>query len=135
MAFLDTMQAKMESSLVPLAAKLNEQRHMVTVRDAFTLAGSLITVLNNAVLSPNEFIAQILHLDALIPNLADYQKIFVPILYGTTNVLSILSVLLTAYKLAETREGDKILAAVCAVGTYFFTYPAYAVRIQEMPSP
>lgn len=129
MDFLDTMQAKMESSLVPLAAKLNEQRHMVTVRDAFTLTGSLITLLNNAVLSPNEFIAQILHLDALIPNLADYQKIFIPILYGTTNVLSILSVLLTAYKLAETREGDKILAAVCAVGTYFITYPAYAVRI------
>jgi len=79
MGFMETMQAKMDATLVPVAAKLNAQRHVSAVRDAFTLAfpltlaGSIITLVNFAVLSPDGFIAKILHLGSLIPNLADYQ--------------------------------------------------------------
>ena len=82
MGFMETMQAKMDATLVPVASKLNGQRHVAAVRDAFTLAfpltlaGSIITLVNFAVLSPDGFIAKLLHLGALIPNLADYQKIF-----------------------------------------------------------
>jgi PTS system cellobiose-specific IIC component len=112
MGFMETMQAKMDATLVPVASKLNGQRHVAAVRDAFTLAfpltlaGSIITLVNFAVLSPDGFIAKILHLGSLIPNLADYQKIFTPILNGTTNIMSVLIVFLTAYKLAEVLGKD-----------------------------
>ena len=49
MGFMETMQAKMDATLVPVASKLNGQRHVAAVRDAFTLAfpltlaGSIIT--------------------------------------------------------------------------------------------
>ena len=68
MSVMETMQSKMEATLVPFAAKLNAQRHVAAVRDAFTLAfpltlaGSIITLINYAILSPDGFIAKILHL-------------------------------------------------------------------------
>lgn len=56
----------MERVLVPVANKLNSQRHIAAIRDAFILvfplimAGSIITLINFAVLSPDGFIAKIL---------------------------------------------------------------------------
>ncbi len=131
MSFIESTQEKLEEVLVPFAAKLNAQRHVAAVRDAFTLAfpltlaGSIITLLNYAVLSPDGFIAKILHLGTLIPNLADYQAVLSPVLNGTANIMSLLITFLTAYKLAETKEGDKVLSAICAVGVYFVIYPPY----------
>ncbi|GJN64273.1 PTS sugar transporter subunit IIC [Faecalibacterium gallinarum] len=131
MAMMDKMQSAMEATLVPVAAKINGQRHVAAVRDAFTLAfpmtlaGSLVMLVNYAVLDPNGFIAKILHLGSLIPNLADYQATLTPILQGTTNIMSLLIVFLTAYKLAETKGGDTLLSAICAVGVFFIIYPPY----------
>jgi len=131
MSFMESTQEKLEEILVPFAAKLNAQRHIAAVRDAFTLAfpltlaGSIITLLNFAVLSPDGFIAKILHLGTLIPNLADYQAVLSPVLNGTANIMSLLITFLTAYKLAETKGGDKVLSAICAVGVYFVIYPPY----------
>ncbi len=133
MGAMEKMQEKMEATLVPFAAKLNAQRHVAAVRDAFTLAfpltlaGSIIVLINYAVLSPDGFIAKIFRLGSLIPNLADYQAIFTPIINGTTNIMSLLIVFLTAYKLAEAKGGDKLLASVCAIGTFFIIYPDYVV--------
>lgn len=131
MAMMEKMQSAMEATLVPVAAKINSQRHVAAVRDAFTLAfpmtlaGSLVMLVNYAVLDPNGFIAKILHLGSLIPNLADYQAALTPILQGTTNIMSLLIVFLTAYKLAETKGGDTLLSAICAVGVFFIIYPPY----------
>ena len=131
MAMMDKLQATMEATLVPVASKINGQRHVAAVRDAFTLAfpmtlaGSLVMLVNYAVLDPNGFIAKILHLGTLIPNLADYQAALTPILQGTTNIMSLLIVFLTAYKLAETKQGDTLLSALCAVGVFFIIYPPY----------
>ena len=131
MAMMDKMQSAMEATLVPVAAKINGQRHVAAVRDAFTLAfpmtlaGSLVMLVNYAVLDPNGFIAKILHLGSLIPNLAGYQAALTPILQGTTNIMSLLIVFLTAYKLAETKGGDTLLSAICAVGVFFIIYPPY----------
>lgn len=131
MSFMDTMQQKMENTLVPIAAKVNGQRHVAAVRDAFTLAfpmtlaGSIITLINYAILSPDGFIAKILHLGDLIPNLADFQAILSPVLNGTANIMSIIIVFLTAYKLAEENKGDKVLSAITALGVFFIMYPPY----------
>lgn len=139
MSFMESTQEKLEEVLVPFAAKLNAQRHIAAVRDAFTLAfpltlaGSIITLLNFAVLSPDGFIAKILHLGTLIPNLADYQAVLSPVLNGTANIMSLLITFLTAYKLAETKGGDKVLSAICAVGVYFVIYPPY-VAVENVGS-
>ena len=131
MAMMDKMQSAMEATLVPVAAKINGQRHVAAVRDAFTLAfpmtlaGSLVMLVNYAVLDPNGFIAKILHLGSLIPNLADYQAALTPILQGTTNIMALLIVFLCAYKLAEAKNGDTLLSAICAVGVFFIIYPPY----------
>lgn len=133
MSFIESTQEKLEEILIPFAAKLNAQRHVAAVRDAFTLAfpltlaGSIITLLNFAVLSPDGFIAKLLHLGSFIPNLTDYQAVLSPVLNGTANIMSLLITFLTAYKLAETKGGDKILSAICAVGVYFVIYPQYEV--------
>lgn len=131
MSVMETMQEKMEATLVPFAAKLNAQRHVAAVRDAFTLAfpltlaGSIITLINYAILSPDGFIAKILHLGDLIPNLSDFQAVLSPVLNGTANIMSILIVFLTAYKLAGEKKGDQVLSGVTAIGTYFIVYPNY----------
>lgn len=133
MSIMDKVQEKMESLLVPFAAKLNAQRHVAAVRDAFTLAfpltlaGSIITLINFAILSPDGFIAKILHLGDLIPNLASYQALLSPVLNGTANIMSILIVVLTAYKLAESKKGDVILSAVTALSVFFIIYPSYII--------
>lgn len=131
MAFMDAMQEKMEASLVPVAAKLNGQRHVAAVRDAFTLsfpltlAGSIVTLINNAILTPEGFIAKLLHLGDVIPNLSDYQTVLSPVLNGSANIMSILIVFLCAYELAGSLKGDKVLAAITAVGSFFIMYPPY----------
>ena len=131
MDFIEKLQEKMELTLVPLASKLNAQRHIAAIRDAFTLAfpftlaGSIILLINFAILSPDGFIAKIFQLSKFIPNLTDYQLIFTPILNGTTNIMSLLITFLTAYKLSETKGGDKLLTSICAVGTFFIIYPGY----------
>ena len=89
MGFMAAFEKFAEKTLVPVAAKLNSQRHIVAIRDAFilsfpiTLAGSLIVLLNFAVLAPDGFIAKILFLHKLFPNLADLQAVFSPVLMPT----------------------------------------------------
>jgi len=49
---MEKMQAFMERFFVPFAAKINSQRHVAAVRDAFTLsfpltmAGSMVLLIN-----------------------------------------------------------------------------------------
>ena len=57
MNMMEKFQEGIERVLVPLASKLNSQRHICAVRDAFilsfplTMAGSLMTLLNFVLLS------------------------------------------------------------------------------------
>ena len=103
---MEKMQGFMERFFVPVAAKINAQRHVAAVRDAFTLsfpltmAGSMVLLINNVFLDPNGFIASLLHLGDLIPNLTDYQAILNSVVNGTTNILAVLIVFLTAYQFA-----------------------------------
>jgi len=69
MNMMEKFQEGIERVLVPLASKLNSQRHICAVRDAFilsfplTMAGSLMTLLNFVLLSPDGFIAKLLRLE------------------------------------------------------------------------
>lgn len=83
---MEKMQSFMEKYFVPLAGAINSQRHVAAVRDAFTLsfpltmAGSMVLLINYVFLDLTGFIASLLHLDKLIPNLASYQKVLASVI-------------------------------------------------------
>lgn len=124
MGFMASFERVMEKALVPVAAKLNSQRHIVAIRDAFilafpiTLAGSLIVLLNFAVLAPDGFIAKMLFLNKLFPNLADFQQVFAPVLNGSTSILSIFIVFLIARNIAIAMKADDLLCGLTALSTF-----------------
>lgn len=126
---MDKIQATMERVLVPIASKINAQRHVAAVRDAFTLAfpltmaGSLVVLINYVFLSPDGFVANLLHLGDLIPNLADYQAILSPVINGTTNIMALLIAFLVAYELAGAMKGNKVLSGVTSLAAFFILYP------------
>ena len=133
MNMMEKFQAGIERVLVPLASKLNSQRHICAVRDAFilsfplTMAGSLMVLLNFVLLSPDGFIAKLLRLESIIPNLADYQAIFSPVLKGSADILAILIVFLIARNVAKTLKADDLLSGLTAVSVYFIIYPDYVL--------
>ncbi|MBU3104635.1 PTS sugar transporter subunit IIC [Clostridium gasigenes] len=131
MNIMDKFQAGIEKILVPIASKLNAQRHICAIRDAFiltfplTMAGSLMILLNFVLLSPDGFVAKIFKLGEIFPNLSDYQAIFSPVLKGSTDILAILVVFLIARNLAKQLKADDLLSGLTAVSVYFIIYPNY----------
>lgn len=131
MSFMDKFQAGIEKVLVPLASKLNAQRHICAVRDAFiltfplTMAGALMILLNFVLLSPDGFVAKLLKLGEFIPNLAEYQAIFSPVLRGSTDILALLIVFLVARNIAKSQNCDDLLIGLTALSVYFIVYPSY----------
>lgn len=131
MGFMSTFERFAEKALVPVASKLNSQRHIVSIRDAFilafpiTLAGSLIVLLNFAVLAPDGFIAKILFLHKLFPQLADLQQVFSPVLNGSVNILSMFIVFLVARNMAISLKADELLCGLTGLSTFFIIYPPY----------
>ncbi|QAT65904.1 PTS lactose/cellobiose IIC component [Bacillus glycinifermentans] len=135
--FMEKFERTVERFLVPIAARLNSQRHICAIRDAFILcfpiimAGSIITLLNFAILSPDGFIANILFLDKLFPNLADYQTVFTPVLRGSLDIMSVFVVFLVARNLAISLQADELLSGLTAVSCYFIIYPPYRLIDNE----
>lgn len=133
MSLMTKFEHGMERALVPIANKLNSQRHIAAIRDAFILvfplimAGSIILLINFAVLSPDGFIAKILFLGKIFPNLADAQAIFAPVLQGSTNIMAILITFLVARNLAIFFQQDDLLCGLTAVGSFFIIYTPYVV--------
>ncbi|KRN50172.1 cellobiose PTS, EIIC [Kandleria vitulina DSM 20405] len=126
---MDKMQNFMEKYFVPLAAVINGQRHVAAVRDAFTLtfpltmAGSIVLLINYVFLDPSGFVASLLHLDKLIPNLASYQSILSSVINGTTNIIALIIAFLVAYQLAQEMKGDSVLCGITSLAVYFILYP------------
>ena len=137
---MEKMQSFMERFFVPFAAKINAQRHVAAVRDAFTLsfpltmAGSMVLLINYVFLDPSGFVASLLHLGDLIPNLTEYQAILSSVINGTTNILAILIAFLTAYQLAQEMQGDKVLCGITALSAYFILYPGARAFADESGS-
>lgn len=128
---MDKFQTLIEKLLVPIASKLNSQRHVCAVRDAFilsfplTMAGSLMVLLNNVFLSADGFMFKILQFDKLFPDIVKLQSIFAPVVKGSADIFSILIVFLIARNLASTLKGDDLLTGLTAISVYFIIYPDY----------
>jgi PTS system cellobiose-specific IIC component len=135
MSFMDKLESSLNNLLVPIAVKLNSQRHIAAVRDAFitafplTMAGSIILLINFTLLDPSGFIASLLRLESIFPNLAAAQDIFTPVVNGTTNVMSIFVVYLIAKNLTRTLGGDDTFAGITALGAFFIMYPPYVETV------
>lgn len=131
MSFMDKFQSVIERLLVPLATKLNAQRHICAVRDAFilsfplTMAGSLMVLLNNVFLSADGFMFKILQFDKLFPGIVKFQAVFAPVVKGSADIFSILIVFLIARNLAKLMDGDDMLTGLTAISVYFIIYPDY----------
>ena len=131
MSAMEKFQSQIEKVLVPLASKLNSQRHICAVRDSFiltfplTMAGSLMVLLNFVLLSPDGFICKLLRLNKIFPNIGECQAIFSPVLKGSTDILAILIVFLIARNLAKQLKSDDLLSGLTAVSVYFIIYSDY----------
>lgn len=131
MSIMDKFQGAIERLLVPIASKINAQRHICAVRDAFilsfplTMAGSLMVLLNNVLLTPDGFILKLLRLDKVFPNIGECQAIFSPVLKGSADIFAVLITFLIARNLAKSLKTDDLLTGLTAISVYFIVYPDY----------
>lgn len=118
-----------EKLLVPVARKLNEQRHVGAIRDAFiltfplTLSASMVILLNNLVFSTEGMIAKLLFLPKLFPNINDVQQFLSPVANGTLNLMSIFIAYLIAHALASHFRADALLAGLTSIACFIILYP------------
>jgi len=127
---LDKFKEFLESKLIPIATKLNAQRHIAAVRDAFitafpmTMAASIILLINNTILNPEGFIADLLNLGEIFPNLAESQQLFVSVIDGTNNILAVIIAYLVASNLMKSLGGDSTFGGITSIAVFFIMYPA-----------
>ncbi|EFW54714.1 PTS system protein, cellobiose-specific IIC component [Shigella boydii ATCC 9905] len=131
MGLMASFERGMERFLVPVAIKLNSQKHVAAVRDGFVftfpiiMASSLIILINFAILSPDGFIAGLLHLNSIFPNFEKAQAIFTPVMNGSVNIMSIMIAFLVARNMAISYEQDDLLCGLTAIGAFFIVYTPY----------
>lgn len=127
---MNKFNAFMEKTLVPVATKLNNQRHVAAVRDSFmfifplTMASSIVILLNNLIFSKEGFIAKLLFLPKFFPNLESAQKVLASAANGTINIMSIFIAFLVASLLAKHFKADDMLAGLTSVAVFIIMYPA-----------
>ncbi|GEO79657.1 cellobiose PTS, EIIC [Companilactobacillus mindensis DSM 14500] len=125
---MDSFNAFMEKHIVPFATKLNEQRHVAAVRDAFmytfpiTMAASIVILINNLVFSKQGFIAQILFLPKFFPHLEEAQKLLTSVTNGTMNIMSIFIAYLVARNLAKYFKADDMLVGMTGIAVFMILY-------------
>ncbi|MCX8956597.1 PTS sugar transporter subunit IIC [Erwinia psidii] len=133
MRIMESIEHNMEKILVPVAVKLNSQKHIAAIRDAFillfpiTMASSLIILINFAILSPDGFIAKYLLLGEFFPHLSDVQQVFSPVLNGSVNIMALMVAFLVARNLAISYKQDDLLCGLTALGAFFVIYTPYTI--------
>ncbi|KRK75859.1 cellobiose pts, eiic [Companilactobacillus alimentarius DSM 20249] len=124
----------MEKHIIPFATKLNEQRHIAAIRDAFmytfpiTMAASLVILINNLIFSKQGFIAQILFLPKFFPHLEEAQKLLTSVTNGTMNILSIFIAYLVARNLAKYFKADDMLVGMTGIAVFMIMYSPSIVK-------
>ena len=125
----------LDRSLVPIATKLNNQRHVAAIRDAFmlifplTIASSLVILVNNILFSNESFIVQLFQLNRLFPNLESAQQVLASVANGTINIMSLFIAFLVAQLLAKHFQADATLVGLTSVAAFMILYPtSFAVE-------
>lgn len=127
---MEKMNSFLDRTLVPLATKLNNQRHVAAVRDAFmlifplTIASSIVILVNNLLFSHDSFIVQLFRLSKIFPNLDTAQKVLTPVANGTINIMSIFITFLVAQILAKHFKADDTLVGLTSIAVFMILYPS-----------
>ena len=127
---MEKMNSFLDRTLVPLATKLNNQRHVAAVRDAFmlifplTIASSIVILVNNLLFSHDSFIVQLFGLSKIFPNLDAAQKVLTPVANGTINIMSIFITFLVAQILAKHFKADDTLVGLTSIAVFMILYPS-----------
>lgn len=127
---MNNFNAIIERTLVPIASRLNAQRHVGAVRDAFmltfplTLAASMVILVNNLIFAKEGMIAKLLFLPKLFPNLESAQQFLSPVANGTISLMSVFIAYLVANILATHFKADDLLAGLTSVACFIILYPA-----------
>lgn len=125
---MNSFNAFMEKHIVPFATKLNEQRHIAAIRDAFmytfpiTMAASIVILINSLIFSKQGFIAQILFLPKFFPHLEEAQKLLTSVTNGTMNIMSIFIAYLVARNLAKHFKADDMLVGMTGIAVFMIMY-------------
>lgn len=125
---MNSFNAFMEKHIVPFATKLNEQRHIAAIRDAFmytfpiTMAASIVILINSLIFSKQGFIAQILFLPKFFPHLEEAQKLLTSVTNGTMNIMSIFIAYLVARNLAHHFKADDMLVGMTGIAVFMIMY-------------
>ena len=119
----------LDRSLVPIATRLNNQRHVAAIRDAFmlifplTISSSLVILVNNILLSNDSFIVQLFQLSKIFPNLESAQQVLASVANGTINIMSVFIAYLVAQLLAKHFDADATLVGLTSVAAFMILYP------------
>lgn len=134
---MDKINNAMEKILVPMASKLNSQRHIAAIRDAFmlifpiTISASLVILINNLLFSKNSFIVQLLGLAKIFPELESYQQVLSSVANGTILIMSIFITFLIAQILARHAKSDSTLIGLTSIACFMILYPAPFIMDQN----
>ena len=119
----------LDRTLVPIATRLNNQRHVAAIRDAFmlifplTISASLVILINNILFSKDSFLVQALQLSRLFPNIESAQQVLASVANGTINIMSIFVAYLVAQLLAKHFEADETLTGLTSIACFMILYP------------
>ncbi|WP_369670942.1 PTS transporter subunit EIIC, partial [Enterococcus faecium] len=119
----------LDRSLVPIATRLNNQRHVAAIRDAFmlifplTISSSLVILVNNILFSNDSFIVQLFQLSKIFPNLESAQQVLASVANGTINIMSVFIAYLVAQLLAKHFDADATLVGLTSVAAFMILYP------------
>lgn len=122
---MDKFMAFMDKFVVPVAAKVGAQRHLIAIRDAFiamipiTMVGALATLANNLPIEAyKNFMASIFG--------EGWKTLAGDIWWGSLATMAVFLVVGVAYFLAKSYEEDGLQAALISLSVFFITIPQVA---------
>lgn len=127
---MDKFMAFMDKYIVPVAAKIGAQRHLVAVRDAFiamipiTMVGALATLVNNL---PFEGYKKLM---ASIFG-EGWTTLGGDIWWGSMATMAVFLVIGVAYFLAKSYEEDGLQAGLISASVFFITIPQVASIVAD----
>ncbi|MGL6175088.1 MAG: PTS sugar transporter subunit IIC, partial [Cellulosilyticaceae bacterium] len=122
---MDKFMSFMDKYIVPYAARLGAQRHLVAIRDAFiamisiTMVGSVAVLINNIPFDPyQQFMVKIFG--------EGWKTLNNDVWFGTLALMGLFLVAGIAYNLAKSYEEDGLQAALISVACFFILIPQTA---------
>lgn len=129
---MDKFMAFMDKYIIPYAAKLGAQRHLVAVRDAFvamiplTIIGSLATLINNA---PIKALSNFLAENTFGQKIKEVNG---DIWWGTLAIMALLLVIGVSYNLAKSYEDNGLQASMISTAIFIILIPQVATITPEI---